>query len=143
MVERAGAERGDEAADQLAAGWASTAALASASTWRELGRRGLVDEAEGQGDAAAAGASARLWISRSSNLVLAMMTCSPLKRAQAGGLEADPLDRAGGGVEADRVAAAERAVEHDRQRGEQVGENALRGKADGDAADAEPGDQAR
>ena len=71
-----------------------------------------------------------------------MITCSPVTRAQAGGLEADPLDRAGGGVAvADRVAAAERPVEHDRQRREQVGENALRGEADGDAADAEPGDQ--
>ena len=45
------------------------------------------------------------------------------------------------GAVADRVAAAERPVEHDRQGGEQVGENALRGKADGDAADAEAGDQ--
>ena len=46
-----------------------------------------------------------------------------------------------GAAVADRVAAAERPVEHDRQRGEQVGENALRGEADGDAADAEAGDQ--
>ena len=44
-------------------------------------------------------------------------------------------------VVGDRVAAAERAVEDDRQRGEQVGEDALRGEADRDAADAETGDQ--
>ena len=44
-------------------------------------------------------------------------------------------------VVADRVAALERLVEQDRERREQVGENALRGEADGDAADAEAGDQ--
>ena len=37
----------------------------------------------------------------------------------------------------DGVAALERLVEQDRERREQVGENALRRKADGDAADAE------
>ena len=62
-------------------------------------------------------------------------------RAEAGGLETDPLDGAGGAVIADRVAAAERLVEQNRERGEQVGENALRGQADGDAADPEPGNQ--
>ena len=61
--------------------------------------------------------------------------------AQPGGLEADALDRADGRAVADRVAAAERLVEQDRQRGEEVGEDALRGQADGDAADAEAGDQ--
>ena len=63
--------------------------------------------------------------------------------AEASGLEADPLDRTdrdiGAGAVADRVAAAEGAVEHDRQGGEQVGEDALRRQADGDAADAQAG----
>ena len=63
-------------------------------------------------------------------------------RAHARRLEADLLDRAGGRVPADLIAAAERLVEHDRQRREQIGENALGGEADGDAADAEAGDQA-
>ena len=63
-------------------------------------------------------------------------------RADPGALEADLLDRAGGLVEADRVAAAERLVEDDRERREQVREDALGGEADGDAADAEAGDQA-
>ena len=58
-------------------------------------------------------------------------------RAQPRGLEADALDRAGALVVADRVAALERLVEQDRERREQVGEDALRGEADGDAADAE------
>ena len=44
-------------------------------------------------------------------------------------------------VVADRVALLERLVEQDRERREQVREDALRGKADGDAADAEAGDQ--
>ena len=45
-------------------------------------------------------------------------------------------------LELDRIAAPERPVEDDRQRREQILEDALRGEADGDAADAEAGDQA-
>ena len=63
-------------------------------------------------------------------------------RAHPRRLEADLLDRARGRVPADRIAAPERLVEQDRERREQIRENALRGEADGDAADAEPGDQA-
>ena len=63
------------------------------------------------------------------------------QRAQPRGLEPDPLDRAGAAVVADRVALLERLVEQDRERREQVGEDALRGEADGDAADAEAGDE--
>src|SRR5690606_17899692 len=67
------------------------------------------------------------------------------QRADTGGLEPDLLDRARYrallALVGDGVADAERLVEDDRERGEQVGEDALRGKPDGDAADAEPGDQ--
>ena len=56
-------------------------------------------------------------------------------------LEPDPLDAADGLIEADRVALAKGFVEEDGERREQVGENALRGKADGDAADSEARDQ--
>src|SRR3546814_19714856 len=52
------------------------------------------------------------------------------------------LDRAGSLVESDRIAAAEGPIEDDRKGGEQIGEDALRGQADGDAANAKPRDEA-
>ena len=62
--------------------------------------------------------------------------------ANPGRLEADILDIAVDLAEADAVAPAEGLVEDDRKGGEQVGEDALGCKADGDAADAEARDQA-
>ena len=62
-------------------------------------------------------------------------------RAHPRRFEPDLLDRARSRVPADRIAAAERPVEQDGERGEEIGENALRGEADGDAANAEARDQ--
>src|SRR3546814_3215388 len=63
-------------------------------------------------------------------------------RAQPRALQSDALDRRRAGIIFDRLADAERPVEDDRERSEEVGEDALRGEADRDAADAEAGDQA-
>ena len=63
--------------------------------------------------------------------------------AHARRLEADVLDDARDLVDADVVADVERLVEHDRQRGEQIAEDVLHRERDGDAADAEAGDQRR
>src|SRR3546814_11941026 len=63
-------------------------------------------------------------------------------RAQLRALQSDALDRRRAGIIFDRLADAERPVEDDRERSEEVGEDALRGEADRDAADAEAGDQA-
>src|SRR3546814_4359288 len=52
------------------------------------------------------------------------------------------LDRAGSLVESDRIAAAEGPIEDDRKGGEQIGEDALRGQADGDATHAKTRDEA-
>ena len=107
----------------------------------EIVRGRLIDEAEGQGPCAVASAAARLWISRSSSLVLAITTCSPVierSRVVLRPIRSTVPVRL---VELDRVAAPERLVEQDRERREQVRENALRGEADRDAADAEAGDQ--
>src|SRR5437660_155904 len=90
---------------------------------------------------ASANASIRAWSIALEQLGVGHHHLLAGERAQAGRLEPDPLDPSGGAVVADRVAALERLVEHDRQRREQIGENALRGEADGDAADAEPGDE--
>src|SRR3546814_14512560 len=63
--------------------------------------------------------------------------------ADAGRFEPDRLDRSRTVAVADLIALAERPIEDDRQCGEQIGEDALRGEADRDAADAEPRDEAR
>src|SRR3546814_11740424 len=52
------------------------------------------------------------------------------------------LDRAGSLVESDRIAAAAGPIEDDRKGGEQTGEDALRGQADGDSANAKPSAEA-
>ena len=62
--------------------------------------------------------------------------------ADARRFQADLLDRALHRVDPDCVALAERAVEQDGKRGEQVGKDALRRQTDGNAADAEPCDEA-
>ena len=112
----------------------------------ELGRVGVIDDAERQPDAidprlvdVGQFLLEQFGVGHDHQLAGA--------RADAGGLEPDPLDRAGGpalvdlAAVIDRVAAPERPVEDDRERREQVREDALRGEADGDAADAEAGDQ--
>jgi hypothetical protein len=66
----------------------------------------------------------------------------PVDRAQPSGLEPDCLDGAHRVAELHRLAQPKRPVENDRQRREQVGEDIPRGQADGDAADAEPRDDA-
>ena len=71
------------------------------------------------------------------------MICSPCDAADARRLEPDVLDGARDLIDADRVADVERLVEHDRQRGEQIAEDVLHRERDGDAADAEAGDQRR
>ena len=100
----------------------------------------LVDEAEGErGPArAAAGEIVDLALEQ---LGVGHHHLLAVDRPQARGLEADPLDGARGLVELDGVAALEWLVEQDRERGEQVGEDALSGEADRDAADPEARDQ--
>lgn len=81
------------------------------------------------------------WISLSSSCLFADHAQFAGESADARALQADRFDDAVGRAVADLVAAAERSVEDDCKRGEEVAENALRGEADGNATDAQAGDQ--
>ncbi len=83
-----------------------------------------------------------LRISLSSSLRLEMIRCSPVAPRMRVDLRPICSTAPSLRAELDVVADAEGPVEDDRERREQVGEDALRGEADGDAADAEAGDEA-
>ena len=65
-----------------------------------------------------------------------------VERADPRRPQADLLDRADKVVQLDEVALTHRLVDADRERAEQVLERLLRRERDGEAADAEAGDQA-
>ena len=106
------------------------------------GGRGLVDEVDREDDAAINGQRV-VGDFLFQQLAVGNDLLFARQRAQARALHADLFDPRGGRVIGDRVAPAERLVEDDRDGREQVGKNALCGKADGDTADAKTCNQAR
>ncbi len=105
----------------------------------QLLKRGLIDDTNAEDDSAlkhalvVADAAAQQVCVGNNNLLAA-------QAPHAGGLDADLLDGAQCVTGDNKISDRERLVEHNSDRVEDVGENALQRKSDGDTADTQGGD---